>query len=59
VVECVNNRNILTAYPSFNTPDKINARIESQVRAHLVNLKIKFCLPACTISLISNYQDLI
>lgn len=42
MVECVNNRNILTAYPSFNTPDKINARIESQVRAHLVNLKIKF-----------------
>ncbi|XP_046651670.1 putative ferric-chelate reductase 1 homolog [Daphnia pulicaria] len=30
VVECVNNRNTLTAYPSFNTPDKINARIESQ-----------------------------
>lgn len=51
MVECVNNRNTLKAYPSFNTPDKINARIESQVRAHLVNLKIKFCLPVLFILL--------
>nr|CAH0100345.1 unnamed protein product [Daphnia galeata] len=30
VVECVNNRNTVMAYQSYNTPEKINSRIQSQ-----------------------------
>jgi hypothetical protein len=44
VVECVNNRNTVTAYQSYNTPEKINSRIESQVKMRIFyNEKIHIC----------------
>ena len=35
MVECVNNRNTVMAYQSYNTPEKINSRIQSQVKKHI------------------------